>query len=185
MPNGTPQKTHSSTKGIQPKQTWKILTPLILVVTLILRAAKATSLPAVTGPSLLRRYNKARGPGNVPNDVMYPLHTTKSDEVVFDTSLCMDVPDENVIGRKDFWGTVCYTEHGGVPAVLHLAYKYFDYPALALKRNANLLGDSTSRGSLLGVILGAAHGIEFVEGLRESAAIKEETADQYVSRIFG
>jgi ADP-ribosyl-[dinitrogen reductase] hydrolase len=155
---------------------------------LILMAAKATSLPSVTGPSLLRRYNKARGPGNIPNDEMYALHTTMRDGVTFDPSLYMDVPDENVIGRKGFLGTVCYTEHG-VPAVLYLAYKYFDDPVLALKRNTNLLGDSTSRGSLLGAILGAAHGqsawpSEFVEGLRESAAIKEET-DQFVSRIFG
>jgi ADP-ribosyl-[dinitrogen reductase] hydrolase len=156
---------------------------------LILMAAKATPLPAVTGPSLLRRYNKARGgPGNIPNDEMYALHTTMRDGVTFDPSLYMDVPDENVIGRKGFLGTVCYTEHG-VPAVLYLAYKYFDDPVLALKRNANLLGDSTSRGSLLGAILGAAHGqsawpSEFVEGLRESAAIKEET-DQFVNRIFG
>ena len=67
------------------------------------------------------------------------------DGVTFDPSLYMDVPDENVIGRKGFLGTVCYTEHG-VPAVLYLAYKYFDDPVLALKRNANLLGDSTSRG---------------------------------------
>ncbi|CAJ1954275.1 unnamed protein product [Cylindrotheca closterium] len=140
---------------------------------LILDAAKSFPLPAVTGASLLRRYNKARGPGNIPNDEMYKLHTKRREGVVFDPSLYMDVPDSNVIGRKGFLGTVCYTEHG-VPAILYLAYKYFEDPAKALKINANLLGDSTSRGSLLGCVLGAAHGTEWCQELISGLRQKDE-----------
>lgn len=152
---------------------------------LILQAARAMQLPAVTGASLLKRYNEARGPGNIPKDEMYQLHTARR-PTVLDPSLYMNVPDEHVIGRQGFVGTVCYTEHG-VPAVLFLAYKYFDSPETALIRNANLLGDSTSRGALLGCILGAAHGgkcwpDQFVEGLRESNDIQQEAA-AFASRV--
>ena len=152
----------------------------------ILQAARDTPLPAVTGPALSRRYTKAQGPENIPPDEMYQLHTAMRN-VVFDPSLYMEIPDHYVIGRRGFLGTACYTEHG-VPAVLFLAYKYFDDPILALKRNANLLGDSTSRGSLLGAILGAAHGsvtwpTEFIHGLRECESIQQEI-DEFVKRVF-
>lgn len=156
--SGDPAESNFDSEAIDPRRM------------LILNAAKSFPLPAVTGASLLRRYNKARGPGNIPKDEMYKLHTRRREGVVFDPSLYMDVPDSSVIGRKGFLGTVCYTEHG-VPAVLYLAYKYFEEPAKSLKVNANLLGDSTSRGSLLGCVLGAAHGTEWchelIGGLRQ------------------
>lgn len=153
----------------------------------ILEAAKAVRLPAITGPALLRRYNKAEGPDNIPKDEMYNLHTARREGAVFDPSLYMDVPDAHVIGRQGFCGTTCYTEQG-VPAVLFLAYKYFHDPAEALRRNVKALGDSTSRGSLLGAILGAAHGMEawptdLVNGLRQSKEIQDDI-EQFVKRIF-
>jgi ADP-ribosylglycohydrolase len=105
--------------------------------------------------------------------------------VTFDPSLYMDEPYEQVVGRKGFWGTVCYTEIS-VPAALFLA----DIRAVtALKSNVNLLGDSTSRGSLLGAILRAAHGMEsgwpneLVDGLRESKEI-QASLEQFVERVF-
>jgi hypothetical protein len=95
---------------------------------------------------------------------------------LIDPSLHTHVPDSNVIGRKGVLGTVCYTEHG-MPAILYSAYKYSDNPAMALKINANLLGDSTSRGALLGAILGVAHGVEvwssdLVDGLKNLPRFK-------------
>jgi hypothetical protein len=43
-----------------------------------------------------------------------------------------------------------------VSGVIFLAYKYAEDPARALRVNAELSGDSCSRGSLLGALLGVA-----------------------------
>jgi len=76
-------------------------------------------------------------------------------------------PDERVIGPR--LSSACYVEDA-VPAVIYLALKYHQNPEKALIANTNLGGDNAARGSLLGALLGAAHGIEafpkrWVEGL--------------------
>lgn len=76
-------------------------------------------------------------------------------------------PDEKVIGRR--FSTACYVEDA-VPAVFYLALKYHHDPEQALIVNTNLGGDNAARGSVLGALLGAAHGIKifpqrWVEGL--------------------
>ena len=47
-----------------------------------------------------------------------------------------------------------------VPAVIYLALKYHHDPENALIVNTNLGGDNAARGSVLGALLGASHGIE-------------------------
>lgn len=49
-----------------------------------------------------------------------------------------------------------------MPGVLFLAFKYAKDPAQALAVNAELSGDNCHRGSLLGALLGAASGTEFL-----------------------
>ncbi len=69
----------------------------------------------------------------------------------------LDHPDDMVIGPR--FSTACYVEDS-VPAVLYLALKYHADPQKALIVNTNLGGDNAARGSVLGALLGAFHGIE-------------------------
>ena len=81
----------------------------------------------------------------------------------------LDNPDDWVIGSR--FSTACYVEDS-IPAVIYLALKYHDDPEKALIVNTNLGGDNAARGSILGALLGAAHGVEkfpdrWVQGLLE------------------
>ena len=69
----------------------------------------------------------------------------------------LDDPDDWVIGPR--FSTACYVEDS-VPAVVYLALKYHDDPERALIVNTNLGGDNAARGSVLGALLGADHGVE-------------------------
>jgi ADP-ribosylglycohydrolase len=69
----------------------------------------------------------------------------------------LDDPDDWVIGPR--FSTACYVEDS-VPAVLYLALKYHHDPENALIVNTNLGGDNAARGSVLGALLGAEHGVE-------------------------
>jgi len=78
-------------------------------------------------------------------------------------------PDEKVIGS--YFSPACYVEDS-VPAVIYLALKYHHDPETALIVNTNLGGDNAGRGSVLGALLGAAHGVEnfpdrWLQGLLE------------------
>lgn len=64
-------------------------------------------------------------------------------------------PDVSVIGPR--LSSACYVEDS-VPAVIYLALKYHADPEKALIANTNLGGDNAARGSILGALLGAAHG---------------------------
>jgi len=81
----------------------------------------------------------------------------------------LDDPDDWVIGPR--FSTACYVEHS-IPAVIYLALKYHDDPEKALIINTNLGGDNAARGSVLGALLGAEHGIEnfprrWIDGLAD------------------
>jgi ADP-ribosylglycohydrolase len=78
--------------------------------------------------------------------------------------------DAEVVERT--LSTACYVDYS-VPAVVHLAYKYADDPEGALVANTNLGGDNVSRGTVLGAILGGAHGpqgfpLRWREGLKRA-----------------
>ena len=92
-----------------------------------------------------------------------------------------DIDDQDVVGWGDRENSrlsaACYCEHA-FHAVLYLAYKYGqDDPEKALLQNVMLGGHSTSRGAVLGAILGAAHGtggIPFVKDLAATDVIGQE-----------
>ncbi len=65
--------------------------------------------------------------------------------------------DERVIGSR--LSPACYVEDAA-PAVIYLALKYHNDPERALIANTNLGGDNAARGSVLGALLGASHGVE-------------------------
>jgi ADP-ribosylglycohydrolase len=96
--------------------------------------------------------------------------------------------DVRIIG-----GTVssaCYIADS-FPALLFLAYKYADAPEQALIANTNVGGENCHRGSALGALLGAAHGMgawpgRWTEGLHDRVAIEGEAnafADLCASRF--
>jgi ADP-ribosylglycohydrolase len=61
----------------------------------------------------------------------------------------------------------CYID-SAYPALLHFAYKYADSPERAILASANAGGENVARGSLLGALLGAAHGMNsFPDWTRE------------------
>jgi len=55
--------------------------------------------------------------------------------------------------------TACYID-SSFPALLFFAYKYADSPEAAILANANAGGENVARGSLLGALVGAAHGVQ-------------------------
>ena len=72
--------------------------------------------------------------------------------------------------------TACYID-SSFPALLFFAYKYADSPEQAILANANAGGENVARGSLLGALLGAAHGQGgFPSWTREGLHKKEEIA---------
>jgi ADP-ribosyl-[dinitrogen reductase] hydrolase len=73
--------------------------------------------------------------------------------------------------------TACYID-SSFPALLFFAYKYADDLEAGLLANANAGGENVARGSALGALLGAAHGMagfppRFLE-LKERDAILVE-----------
>lgn len=69
----------------------------------------------------------------------------------------LQLEDERVIGSK--LSPACYLDDA-IPAVIYLALKYAKDPEQALIVNTNLGGDNVHRGSVLGALLGAAHGTD-------------------------
>jgi len=53
----------------------------------------------------------------------------------------------------------CYID-SSFPAMLFMVYKYADSVEEAILANANAGGENVARGSLLGALIGAAHGIQ-------------------------
>lgn len=53
----------------------------------------------------------------------------------------------------------CYID-SSFPAALFMAYKYADSVEQTILANANAGGENVARGSLLGALIGAAHGVE-------------------------
>jgi len=51
---------------------------------------------------------------------------------------------------------------GALPASLYIALKYKDDLPKALQVNANIGGDSAARGIVIGMLLGAVHGQDFI-----------------------
>lgn len=71
----------------------------------------------------------------------------------------------------------CYID-SSYPALLFFAYKYADSPEAAILANANAGGENVARGSLLGALMGAKHGLPsfpaWAHGLKQKDAIMHE-----------
>jgi len=138
----------------------------------ILEYIKNTPLIKIHGEDLSKIYFESKGPGNIPKDKMWEIHTHYSDEYLSD--IIDDATDENMITTR--FATACYPEHG-VPLILYFLHKNrFDFTA-SLLDNANAGGDNVHRGMILGLLAGAATD-EIPEslktGLREYEKINQE-----------
>jgi len=138
--------------------------------------------PKVTGRQMRDSYVSHKGPHNIPNEDKWKqhmeLHATESTKDLIHRMLEWD--DEDVAGhgeRPDSrLSTMCYCEHTFTVA-LYFAFKYAADPRKALLQNVMVGGHSTSRGAVLGAILGAAHGsdaIPFRDELCAKTAIDKE-----------
>jgi ADP-ribosyl-[dinitrogen reductase] hydrolase len=147
--------------------------------------------PKITGRELADSYVNHKGPGNIPKDEKWLQHmafdtseTTK--ELVHRMVLLSSSDDDEQYDDEDVSGfrdreasrlsTACYCEHT-FTTVLYLAYKYGpDDPQKALSQNVMIGGHSTSRGAVLGAILGAAHGdpVPFADDLCAKDCIDKE-----------
>ena len=77
--------------------------------------------------------------------------------------------------------TACYI-NSSFPALLVLAYKYGNDPVQCLLKGANAGGENVNRNSVLGALLGAAHGFRawpesLVNGLTKSAEYQTEISE--------
>lgn len=95
-------------------------------------------------------------------------------------------PATAVVGRV--FSSACYIEHS-FPSLLYLAYVHASDPEAALIANTNAGGENCHRGSALGALMGAAHGMKawparWADALVPAAAIREE-AEGFVSVALG
>jgi len=110
-------------------------------------------MPKVSGEDLFARYRRAGGPGNIPYEEMWQLHTALEDAPMDIPHLIDAYEDESVTNNR--LATACYPEHG-LPMMLYLAVRHrFDLEG-ALLANANAGGDNVHRGMVLGLLVGAA-----------------------------
>ena len=115
--------------------------------------ARQVHMPIVTGKDLFARYRQGSGPGNIPPEEMWQLHT-RLENVPMDIPRLLDEFGEETLTRSRL-ATACYPEHG-LPMMLYLAVRHgFDLEA-ALLSNANAGGDNVHRGMVLGLLVGAA-----------------------------
>jgi ADP-ribosyl-[dinitrogen reductase] hydrolase len=123
-------------------------------------AIERVRVPKVTGTELFDMYRSHKGPGNIPRDEMWRLHT--------------DLVHEPV--EADRFASACYPEQG-FPLMLALARDHeADFNATLLA-SVNRGGDNVYRTAVLGLLVGAACDNipdELVSGLVETDAIAAE-----------
>jgi len=124
------------------------------------RSIDLLRVPKVTGNKLFELYRSHGGPGGIPHDEMWRLHT--------------ELVDEPVDAQR--FASACYTEHG-LPLMLALARDNEAAFRATLLASVNLGGDNVHRTAVLGMLMGAAHDElpgELLDGLADATAIGEE-----------
>jgi ADP-ribosylglycohydrolase len=131
----------------------------------------------ISGTELSRTYSDHNGPGNIPKDEMWNIHTEYSDKSVDLDALMKEHSEDEILGSV--FTTGCYPEQS-LPVLMYLLYKNkFDFKASILA-NANAGGDNVHRGIILGMLAGAANEEipeELKKGLVEYKNLKQEIED--------
>ncbi len=139
--------------------------------------ASKVQLIKIKGSTLSKTYADHKGPGNIPDDDMWKIHTEFSDKPLDLDYLLNTYTEDEILGSV--FTTGCYTEHA-IPVLSYLLYKYqFDFKACVLA-NANAGGDNVHRGILLGMLAGAANDEiphDLKEGLLHFKEIEQEIED--------
>ena len=138
---------------------------------------KDIALIKIHGRELSKKYADAMGPGNIPKDDMWKIHTEFTSERL--SNILQNATDANMITTR--FATACYPEHG-VPLIMYFLHKNnFDFKQSILD-NANAGGDNVHRGMILGALAGASS-LEIPEdlktGLKDYEGIKNEI-DEFV-----
>jgi ADP-ribosyl-[dinitrogen reductase] hydrolase len=116
--------------------------------------AQRVHTPQITGDQLFQLYRDHQGPGNIPKQKMWELHTLLFDAPYEVDRLVREDADSPVINQ--LFATACYPEHG-VPLLLYFAKSNNMDVETALLANTNAGGDNVHRGMILGILLGAAN----------------------------
>lgn len=140
-------------------------------------SASQVQRTAISGSELSRTYAEHNGPGNIPKDEMWKIHTDFSDKTVDLDALMKEYSEDEILGSV--FTTGCYPEQS-LPVLMYLLYKNkFDFKASVLA-NTNAGGDCVHRGIILGLLAGAANDDipeELKTGLVEYESIKKEIKD--------
>ena len=78
------------------------------------------ALIKIHGSKLSKKYAAANGPGDIPKDEMWKIHTEFTDEYL--SEILPNATDENMITSR--FATSCYPEHG-VPLILYFLCMFF------------------------------------------------------------
>ena len=131
----------------------------------------------ISGSALSKTYADHNGPGNIPKDEMWDIHTKFSDENVDLDTLMNEHTEDEILGSV--FTTGCYPEQS-LPVLMYLLHKNkFDFKSSILA-NANAGGDNVHRGIILGLLAGAANDEvpeDLKTGLAEYDSIKQEIED--------
>ena len=116
--------------------------------------AKRLPLIKIKGEELSKTYRAHKGPGNIPKDQMWKIHTEFSYEYLDINGVLKANSDDKIIGK--LFATACYPEHG-VPLMLCLLQRNNADFKSSLLTNANAGGDNVHRGMILGLLAGASN----------------------------
>lgn len=145
--------------------------------------ASKVQLPKISGAELSKTYADHNGPGNIPKNEMWKIHTEFSDKTLDLDFLVNQCKEDEILGT--IFTTGCYTEQA-LPVLMYLLYKNkFDFKDSILA-NANAGGDCVHRGIILGLLAGASSKAvpsEFKKGLVEYDSINKEI-EEFVKIII-
>ena len=145
--------------------------------------APEVQLPKISGAELSKTYADHNGPGNIPKNEMWKIHTEFSDKTLDLDFLLNQCEDNDILGT--IFTTGCYTEQA-LPVLMYLLYKNkFDFKNSILA-NANAGGDCVHRGIILGILAGASSNevpIELKKGLVEYDSLNKEI-EEFVEVII-
>jgi hypothetical protein len=158
---------------------WRLLEKEEPISTLKEFASKV-QLPKISGSELSKTYAEHNGPGNIPKDEMWNIHTEFSDRNLDLDFLIKHFDEDEILGSV--FTTGCYPEQS-LPVLMYLLYKNgFDFKASVLD-NANAGGDCVHRGIILGMLAGAAS--EEISNKLKMGLVEYESIHQEIEDFIG
>lgn len=145
--------------------------------------ARKVRLIKIKGEELSKTYRAHQGPGKIPKDQMWKIHTEFSNQYLDVNRVLKAYSDELIIGKR--FATACYPEHG-LPLLLCLLQRNNAAFKASLLANANAGGDNVHRGMILGLLAGASNTEipgELKSGLLAYNELKNEISD-FVNLCF-